>query len=64
MLHLPGGIVDERQFAKIIALFQCGHRSFAVNHDVHGSFQQNVPRTTLVALVEYLARTLCFGGRI
>lgn len=50
---IPGCVVDKRQFAEIVALLQCGDGALAVDHHVDGALQQNVPRTTLVALIEH-----------
>lgn len=38
-VYIPGSIVDERQFAEIVAFFQSGHSSFAVDDNVYAAFQ-------------------------
>lgn len=60
---LPGGIVDQSEFAEIVTLLQCGHRALAVDHHIDGALQQNVPRAALVALVEYWNGMVGIGGK-
>lgn len=51
--HLPGCVVYQGQFAEIIASLQSGNGPFAMYHNVDGAFEENVPRASLVPLIEY-----------
>lgn len=50
---LPGCVVDECQFAKVVTFLERCDGALAVDHHVDRTLEQDVPRATLVALVEY-----------
>lgn len=50
---LPGRVVDEGELAKVVSFVQSGDDPFAVNHDVDGSFEDDVPGNAFVSLVKH-----------
>lgn len=51
--HSPGCIVDEGQLTKVVPFLERRDRALAVDNYVNGTFQQDVPRSSLITLVEY-----------
>lgn len=51
--HLPGGVVNKSQLAKIIPLLKRSHCAFAMNDDIHRTPQDDVPGSALIALMEH-----------
>lgn len=54
--NLPWRIVDESQFTKVIAFFECGNGATCMDHTIDRSFDQNVPWSSFVALIEHCGR--------
>lgn len=50
---LPGCVVDERQLAEIVAVLQRRDNALAVDDDVNGAFEYNVPRHAFVSLIKH-----------
>lgn len=49
----PGRIVNECEFAKIFASIERSNTTLAIDHNVHRSLDDDVPRLPLISLVEH-----------
>ena len=52
-VFLPRRIVDESQLAEIVSVLECCDDALAVDNDVDGTFEDDVPRCTLVSLIKH-----------